>query len=181
MPLLRLLPLLLAAAALLAACRTPERHQLPPVERGAYELVAQGSDDVAGTFTLTGVGMKSIPARYAHHDGCLITVTGGDLMLTEDGRYRVSIATGRDCDGNGATPAGDVAIEGLYLVRGHRLRFGDMMIISNREPAPETASGDQDLLEQIFPQGRFVAEGTVRHDGVTITLRDLHTLIFTRN
>jgi hypothetical protein len=181
MPLLRAIPLLLLAAALLAACRTPERHQLPPVERGAYELVAQGASDVAGTFSLTGVGMKSLPAAYSHHDGCLISVTDGRLMLTEDGRYRIAITTARDCRGDGASPAGEVSIEGLYLVRGHRLRFGDMMIISNRDPAPEVASGDQALLEQIFPDGRMVAEGTVRHDGVTVTLRDFHTLIFARS
>lgn len=183
---------LLSFGVLLAACRTEHSTPYPPPADAPRPLqVAQGSETVAGAYDLVGVGGYYLPKSVGMYDGCPVQLAGGTLELTADGRYRLALdarqvcgdpyAAGYDDARSPAAAAGQPLVkEGVYALRGNNIRFGDRIIVSRQQQAPEATSGATELAEAVFPYGRFSASGTVRHSELTVTLDDLKPLSFTR-
>jgi len=174
---------LLVMVPLLAACRPATPSQTPHTEvRLTYEEAAGGSSDVAGTYGLVAFDGAGLPALAAAEGGCRVELTDGELDLTEDGRYRLRLAARSVCNGEVEDhgPGDDVSVEGLFALEGFQLRFGDWVILSRRDPAPETITGPEELVNALFPEGRLAARGSVRVDRVSFTLPDLRTFTFSR-
>jgi hypothetical protein len=179
LPALRIPVLLLVLTLGLAACRTPEPKQPPPVTMARTAAdAAQGSPAIAGTYTLQSFVNRYLPARAAMADGCPVYLDAGTLDLTADGRYRLAVTARSVCGRDARSVSGEIVKEGVYALAGSHLRFGDRIVITNDEPAPETTSGPAVLNEALFPYGRFSARGTFRAAELTVTLDNLRTLSF---
>ncbi len=173
-----------AVALLLAACGpTDSQHVTGPALNVSYEDVARGSAEAGGLFELVSLDRRSLPVATGMDGGCVIEVTGGDLDLREDGTYRLRLSSRSICDGDAHahSPADDVIAEGLYSLTGFSLRFGDKMLVANREPAPETIEGPDELVYQLLPGRRMAAVGSMRVDRVSFTVEDLRTYTFVRS
>lgn len=175
----RLIASLALTAFVLAGCGEQDYSKFT-TQLISYEEAAVTSADVAGTFPLTHINRAYLPADYVFADGCMIRITDGELELTADATYTIALQTETVCGDESAGTA-EVRREGLYRLLGHELRFGDRMLPHNPDLAPETAAGDEELGNLIFPDGRFAAQGTVRYDRVTVTISDFHTFVFARD
>lgn len=170
----------LAVLLLGAGCRTPERHDPPePPIRTVYEEVARGSEAIAGEYRLVALDGSRVPVPAALVRGCRVWLPEGTLALGANGRYRLALVSETIC-GDRDEERHEIVKEGLFSLVGFTVRFGDKMVITSDEPAPEMTEGPEELVEVLFPHGRFSARGSVRVGRVTATMDDLRTFTFDR-
>jgi len=175
------LPTLVIVLVLSTSCRPPDPRQPPhPGVVTPIEEVAQGSEELAGTYQLTRLNTKSVPAAAAFVRGCHVYLTDGQMTLVADGRYQLELGTERVC-GDRREEREAISVEGLYAVIGSSIRFGDKMLPSSNELAPEVVTGPEAVIAMLFPDGRFAANGTSRVDHITVTLDNLRSFVFARD
>ncbi len=90
----RLAPGLLLTA-LLAACAAGPTGQAPP---SGTRLPAAPAT-VAGDYSLTAIGGKTLPVTVADQNGCDTQIDGGELRLRREGTFELTRTRSRSCDG----------------------------------------------------------------------------------
>jgi hypothetical protein len=165
---------------LAAGCRPAEPQRVDPqVMYSDYEDVARGSAETAGTYRLTNLDAKQLPAGISMLGRCRLYLSDGIIVLVQDGRYRLNLSVQEIC-GDRSRQEEEIVKEGFYSLIGSNLRFGDNMVMARTDPAPEVTTGRDEVVQAVIPTGRLAARGSLRAGRLTITLRDLRTLYFQR-
>lgn len=94
---------------------------------GSDAATGPGKNKVAGLYALMTIDKKAIPREVYHgpffdaaashfYNQLIVTVTGGEVVLRDDGTFHIAVDL--DVNGDGETETGTIAFGGTYDVHG---------------------------------------------------------------